>query len=68
VSRDFAQWLLYAAQAPHLFELQSHAWHFDVLCAKTFLDLFMKWRVDSAVQEDPASALAFVSREVKGVL
>jgi hypothetical protein len=43
-------------------------WHFDVLCAKTFLDLFMKWRVDSAVQEDPASALAFVSREVKGVL
>jgi len=51
-----------------LFELQSHAWHFDVLCAKTFLDLFMKWRVDSAVQEDPASALAFVSREVKGVL
>jgi len=36
--------------------------------AKTFLDLFMKWRVDSAVQEDPASALAFVSREVKGVL
>jgi len=51
LERLFAHGRLDATWAPHLFEVQAQISPFDVLCAKTFLDLFMKWRVDSALQK-----------------
>jgi hypothetical protein len=37
----------------YLFEVQSHAWHFEVLCAKAFQDLFRPTRAHEAITPLP---------------